>query len=188
MGQKFTNAEEYSTKIITSSENHLSCCHENNAWGNHIDNDCYHGKLLVPKLQQIAKRVIRKCFECQWFHPKPFTRQQKSILPSDRATVIRPFQLIDTHFAGLIMYYNKKRGEKKTHILLSTCSLIRTVHVELLPDQTTDEFITALKRWTSRRGFSETLYSDNANIYVAVSKLINKSEILYHLLTTRYMK
>ena len=142
----------------------------------------------IPKLQQIAKRVIRKCFGCQWFHPKPFTSRQKSIFPSDRATGIRPFQLIGTHFAGLIMYCNKNKGEKKTYILLLTCSLIRTVHVELLPDQTTDEFITALKRLTSRRGLSETLYSDNANIYVAVSKLINKSEILHHLLTTRCMK
>ena len=142
----------------------------------------------IPKLQQIAKRVIRKCFGCQWFHPKPFTSRQKSILPSDRATGIRPFQLIGTHFAGLIMYCNKNKGEKKTYILLLTCSLIRTVHVELLQDQTTDEFITALKRLTSRRGLSETLYSDNANIYVAVSKLINKSEILHHLLTTRCMK
>ena len=42
-------------------------------------------------------------------------RQQQSILPSDRAAVIRPFQVIGTDFAGSIMYYNKNKGEKKTH-------------------------------------------------------------------------
>ena len=47
-------------------------------------------------------------------------RQQQSILPSDRATVIRPFQVIGTDFAGPIMYYNKNKGEKKTHIRLLT--------------------------------------------------------------------
>ena len=50
-------------------------------------------------------------------------RQQQSILPSDRATVIRPFQVIGTDFAGSIMYYNKNKGEKKTHILLLTLTV-----------------------------------------------------------------
>ena len=45
-----------------------------------------------------------------------------------------------------------------------TGSLTKTIHVELLPDQTTDEFIRALKRLIARRGFSEAMSSDNANI------------------------
>ena len=60
------------------------------------------------------------------------------------------------------MYCNKNRGEKKAYILLFTCSLTRAIHLELLPDQTTNEFIRALNRLIARRGCPETIYSDNA--------------------------
>ena len=43
-------------------------------------------KYWIPKLRQIPKRVIRKFFGCKKFHTKPFTTQQKGILPSDRTT------------------------------------------------------------------------------------------------------
>ena len=35
----------------------------------------------------------------------------------------RPFQVIDTYYARLIMYHNKNRGEKKEYMLLFTVSL-----------------------------------------------------------------
>ena len=38
----------------------------------------------IPKLRQIAKRVIRNCFGCNRFHAKPFTTQQQGILSSDK--------------------------------------------------------------------------------------------------------
>ena len=38
----------------------------------------------IPKLRQIAKRVIRNCFGCNRFHATPFTTQQQGILSSDK--------------------------------------------------------------------------------------------------------
>ena len=59
----------------------------------------------------------------------------KGILPSDRTTGTRPFQVIATDFTGPILYRTKNRDEKKAYILLFTCSLTRSIHLELLPDQ-----------------------------------------------------
>ena len=42
-----------------------------------------------------------------------FTTQQQGILPSERTTGTRPFQVRGTNFAGLIMYRNKNGDEKK---------------------------------------------------------------------------
>ena len=95
----------------------------------------------------------------------------------------RPFQVIGTDFAGPIMYRAKIKKEKKSYILLFTCSLTKAIHLELLPDQTKEEFIRALKRLIARRGCSETIYSNNAKTFVAASKWIkriNRSEILHH--------
>ena len=145
----------------------------------------------IPKLRQIPKRVIRICFECKKFHTLLFITQQQGILPLDRTTETRSFQVIGTHFADAIMYHNKNRSEKKAYILLFTCSLTRAIHLELLLDQTTDGFIRVLKKLIARKGCLETIYSNSAKIYVAVSKWIkkiNKSKILDHLLSTRSIK
>ena len=85
------------------------------------------------------------------------------------------------------MYCTKNKREKKSYIFLFTCSLTRPIHLELLPDQTKEEFIRALKRLIARRGCPETIYSDNAKTFVTASKWIkriNKSEILHHFLDT----
>ena len=82
------------------------------------------------------------------------------------------------------MYCNRNGGEKNAYIPF-TSSLTRAIHLELLPDQTADEFIRALKRLMARRGCPETIYSDNAKVYVVASKWfkkINKSKILHNLL------
>ena len=86
------------------------------------------------------------------------------------------------------MYRAKDKRDKKSYILLFTCSLTRVIHLELLPDQTKEEFMRALKRLISRRGCPETIYSDNAKTFVAASKWIkrnNKTEILHHFLNTK---
>ena len=62
------------------------------------------------------------------------------------------------------------------------------MHLELLQDQTKEEFIRALKRLIVRRGCPQTIYSDNAKILVAASKWIkrnNKTEILHHFLNKK---
>ena len=64
---------------------------------------------------------------------------------------------------------------------LLTCSLSRAIHLEALTNQTTREFIHALKRLIARRGRSKVIYSDNAKTFVAASKWIekiNKDELM----------
>ena len=71
------------------------------------------GNCWIPKLQQIAERIIRRCFLSKRLYTEPSTTQQQIILPSDRTTGIRLCQVIGTAFADPIMYCNKNRGEKQ---------------------------------------------------------------------------
>ena len=74
------------------------------------------------------------------------------------------------------------------YILLFTCSLARAIHLELLPDQTKEELIRALKILIARRGCPETIYFNNTKTVVAASKWIkriNKSEILHLFLNAK---
>ena len=89
------------------------------------------------------------------------------------------------------MYRAKNKREKKSYILLFACSLTRAIHLELLPDQTKEEFIRALKRLIARRGCPETIYFDNSKTFVVASKgikRINKSKIFHHFLNTKGIK
>ena len=60
------------------------------------------------------------------------------------------------------------------YLLLFNCSLSRDIHLEVLPNQTTQEFIHALKRLIARRGRPKFNYSDNTKTFVAASKWIEK--------------
>ena len=112
------------------------------------------------------------------------TTQQQGIIASDRITKTRSFQVIGTDFAGSIMYRNKNRREEKAYILLFTYGLTRAIHLEILPEQTTYEFIRALKRLISKKGCPRTINSDNSKTYMAACKWVsktNKSEIPHNL-------
>ena len=89
------------------------------------------------------------------------------------------------------MYHAKNKREKKSYIPFYTCSLTKAIHLDLLPNQTEEEIIRALKRLIVRRGCPEPIYSDNAKTFVPASKWIkriNKSEILHHFLNTKGIK
>ena len=60
------------------------------------------------------------------------------------------------------MYKKENSKQNKSYILLFTFSAGRAIHLELVPNQTAEEFVTALKRLTARRGAPEKIYSDNA--------------------------
>ena len=75
--------------------------------------------------------------------------------------------------------------------MLFTCSLTRAVHLEILPNQTTQEFIQALKRLIARRGRPKVIYSDNAKTFEKASKWIKrvyKDEGMQEFLVTEQVK
>lgn len=64
----------------------------------------------------------------------------------------------------------KKRGDGKAYILLFACSLTRAIHLELLTNQTTEEFIKSFKHFIARRGRPQKVHSDNRGSFVAALK------------------
>ena len=99
----------------------------------------------------------------------------------NRTTGIRAFQVIGLDFAGPILYKKGSSKQNKSYILLFTCNLSRAIHLQLVPNQTTEEFIARFKRLIARRGAPEKKYSDNAKTFAASWKWVmklNKSEEL----------
>ena len=115
----------------------------------------------------------KKCNDCKRFRAVAVVNPPPGNLPTDRTVGSSAFQVIGVDYAGPIPYRTAKNRERKSYILLYTCSLSRAIH-ELLPDLTTAEFIYSLKKFISRRGRPRKIYSDNGKTFVAAATWLRK--------------
>ncbi len=104
----------------------------------------------IPRLRQLAKRIIRNCFGCKRFHATPLRTPPQACLPTERTTGKRPFQVIGLDYAGPLYYKRSGKAMGKAYILLLSCSLTSAICLELLPDQSLERFLPTLRN--SSRG------------------------------------
>ena len=81
----------------------------------------------------------------------------------------RPFTHTGVDFAGPLYV---KKVNSKAWICLYTCCVTRAIHLELVPDLSTQTFIRSMKRFTSRRGLPIRMVSDNGKTFKGTAKEI----------------
>lgn len=127
-------------------------------------------------LRSITRKIIRGCVTC--FKVKPIMSEAiMGSLPAGRVTESRPFFHCGVDYAGpLLLREGKRRNAKitKAYIAIFVCFVTKAVHIELVSDLTSDTFIAALKRFASRRGKPECLYSDNGTIFVGAQRQLQE--------------
>ena len=115
----------------------------------------------IPRLRQPVKRLRFNCRGCKKFQTIAFKSAPPGYLPKDRTEGSHPFDVIGVHYAGPTAYKENQRSAGKAYILLFTCSHTRAVHIELITDMTTYQFMPCLKALIARRGWPSKIYSDN---------------------------
>lgn len=153
--------------------------------------DFYHKKhlhagpeLLMSLLRQkywilAARRVIRhrihKCNICFKFRPRPIFPPMAD-LPSQRVNQVnKAFTHTGCDYAGPLQYTPVRgRGIKsrKAWLCIFTCLTTRATHIEVATDLSTVSFLAALKRFLSRRGPIQCLYTDNGTCFVGASSYL----------------
>ena len=119
----------------------------------------------IPTLRQLVKRIIKRCYGCKRFNVSHYPRLSQGLIAIDRIKQDLPFSVIGTDYAGPFLCKTKEKRDIKVYLLLFICSLTRAVHLEKLPNQTTQKFIHALKRLIARSGRPKVIYSDNAKTF-----------------------
>ena len=102
-----------------------------------------------------------------------------------------PFSVTGRDYAGTFISRTKGKRDIKVYLLLLVCSLTRAVHLEILPNQTTQEFIQVFKRLIAMRGRPKVIYSDNAETFEKASKWtkrVYKDEGMQEFLVTKQVK
>ena len=106
-------------------------------------------KYWVLQGRETVKRVLRWCVTCKKIDGKAFQSPRKLALPSSRVSDEPPFSNTGIEFAGPL-FAKEKDETVKSYICLFTCASTRAVHLELLKDLSTNTFLTAFRRFTSR--------------------------------------
>ncbi|GBN76559.1 hypothetical protein AVEN_152504-1 [Araneus ventricosus] len=91
-------------------------------------------------------------------------------LPPDRVTDCAPFEIVGIDLAGPLFLKN----EGKVRIVLFTCAVYRTIHLELVNSLSSDAFLLALRRFIARRGRPRTIYCDNGTNFRGASNDLSK--------------
>ena len=145
----------------------------------------------IPTLRQLVKRIVKRCHSCKRLNISHYPKPSQGLIPTDRTKQDLPFSVIGTDYAGPFICKTNGKRDIKVYLLLFTCSLTRAVHLEILPNQTTQEFIQALKRLIARRGRQKVIYSDNAKTFEKATKWIKrvyKDEGMQEFLVTEQVK
>ena len=88
----------------------------------------------VPTLRSLVKKVIGKCYGCKRFYTTPIPAPPQGNLPKERTEGEIPFEVTGVDYAGPIYYKGNGGADRKSYIVIYTCSLTRGVHLEILPD------------------------------------------------------
>lgn len=129
-----------------------------------------HETYWIPRLHQLVKRLIKRCYGCKRFHVSAFANPPPGYLPTDRTEGTAPFKVVGIDYAGPVKYRDGRNKEGKAYMVLYACSLSQALYLEVTKTMGTQEFISTLKRFIARKGRPEKIYSDNGRTFVAAAK------------------
>ncbi|WKX89443.1 hypothetical protein Q1695_008809 [Nippostrongylus brasiliensis] len=93
------------------------------------------------------------------------------MLPKERTQRSRPFQNVGLDYLGPITAI-RDGITGKTWICLITCMATRAIHLEVVLDNSAQEFLLAFRRFVARRGAPRIIYSDNSTTFHAAENII----------------
>jgi len=124
-------------------------------------------KYWIIQGRKAIRAVVDKCTICRRFScKKPCV--VPSALPEDRVKSSKVFEVVGVDFAGPVYLKNKE----KAWIALFTCAVYRCLNLELVNSLSTDAFLDALARFTSRNGRPTVIYSDNGTNFLGTNNAL----------------
>ncbi|CAG7632968.1 unnamed protein product [Allacma fusca] len=156
-------SKNYITEIIVKSE-HLRLLHA----GPQLLQASISQIFWILRVRDLCKKVCHNCMTCAKVRGKT-QNQLMGSLPSLRVNPSRAFLNVGVDFCGpFLMKVLKGRGHKrfKAYVAVFVCFGSRAIHLELVSDLSTNAFMAALRRFTSRRGKPNVIHSDCGTNFV----------------------
>lgn len=130
-------------------------------------------KFWLLRGRQVVKRILRRCVWCNRVNGLPYQVTHVPALPAFRVERIRAFHTVGLDYCGPLKYGKGESGQvSKSYICLFSCASTRALHLELVPNMSTEGFLRALRRFISRRGIP-AIVSDNFSSFKKAFKDLN---------------
>lgn len=123
-----------------------------------------------------VKKLIHGCVVC-FRYKKILMKQKMADLPSFRVEGNRPFAFVGCDYAGFFEIKTSARRNApvtKGYIALFICLTTKALHLELVSDLSTAEFIMAFENFIARRGIPNVFYSDNGTNFIGGAREITR--------------
>ncbi|XP_070165291.1 uncharacterized protein [Polyergus mexicanus] len=122
-----------------------------------------------------VKSLIRSWVKC--VRERARTSQQlMGNLPQPRVTPSAPFSHTGVDYAGpmnIIPSVGRGQRSKKYYVAVFICLSTKAVHLEYVDDYATNGFLSAFRRFASRRGLPSDMYSDNGTNFQGADRELN---------------
>ncbi|XP_070170948.1 uncharacterized protein [Polyergus mexicanus] len=122
-----------------------------------------------------VKSLIRSCVKCVREHART-SQQLMGNLPQPRVTPSAPFSHTGVDYAGpmnIIPSVGCGQRSKKYYVAVFICLSTKAVHLEYVDDYATNGFLSAFRRFASRRGLPSDMYSDNGTNFQGADRELN---------------
>ena len=129
-------------------------------------------KYWIPHGRAVVRSVLRNCLLCRRLEGGPYKMPVMPPLPKTRVTEATPFSRTGLDYLGPL-YIKTRDDSKKVWICLFTSLVTRAIHLELLQDMSTEEFLLGFRRFTAQRGCPTEIISDNALQFKTASKALD---------------
>lgn len=150
---------------------HEANMHMGTDWVHHYLRQTY----WILSSRQLIRVVLRKCVTCAKVQG-PRAQQQMAQLPYSRVRPHPPFAHVGVDYTGKITIKSAKKGEV-SYIVVFSCLTTRAIHLELVENGTTEQFIAALKRMMGSKGTPTDIYSDHALVFQKAKGILEKREL-----------
>lgn len=131
-------------------------------------------KFWILKCQNTVRNILKRCVKCKRYQGTPCTQMMAPVLDEQKTPDKPPFTFVGVDYFGP-MNIKSGRSVLKRYGCIFTCLTTRAVHLEITHSLTTDSFIAAFKRFTSRRGTPEKIFSDNGTNLVSGEQELRKT-------------
>ncbi|KAI5731558.1 hypothetical protein M8J77_012244 [Diaphorina citri] len=128
----------------------------------------------VPTGRSQVSKVIKKCRACIKYGGGPYKLPEMPPLPKERVAVCPPFTYTGVDYFGPLTVIEGGTRRKRWCVLF-TCMAVRAIHLEVVEDMTTDEFLNCLRRFVATRGSPVAIVSDNALQFKLSENVLNSS-------------
>ena len=130
----------------------------------------------LPAARAFVFALLAQCVACHRRRVQP-VRPPPGQLPEFRLPASgldsHPFAVTAVDCAGPFKV-RRGRSHENYYLLLITCCSLRAVRLEFLSDLSTDSFLLALTRATSRGVHPHTILSDNGGNFVSANRLLHQ--------------